>query len=496
VNNFPIWVALFERRPLSGPCGEQNVISFWDTPNRARRGSSPFDDDFFTLGAPVGPGQPNRREDVIKVETILGNTGHHDLARTDGPLGYWGDRQEKAVKSWQEQNRLKIDGLLNPGGPTITSLKQATGGLLSGFKPPTPNEVDEHHGRLSRGEAGLLNTRPARLTMQVPANSKELDEQTLAFNADSAGALTRSRVDSDLPSIYAKFVKQAGADAHTTVINLVDQVNATSGRDRAERVLHGILGQLPADQAKALLGSDLPARRPLGVRVAELPDDDATPLFRELALAAFAPAPQPGPGPGGPILTGGEEPGPSPKPEPKPSPNPSPIPVPEPRPTPPTPEPRPNPGPEPEPRPEPQPVPPEDDKKRKCGLLKAKAGNAELQIKSYEKAIAEAERQIAEGEAQARSIGLELVGAGLSAATDCVKGLPRGGAAGCLLGALQGAPTWIPGVWTARERLREINDDIQGAKFNIDEFKAGIEEQKRILEEAQSEMAQNGCDGS
>lgn len=301
-----------------------------------RRRPSSFDEDFFTLGAPVGPDQPNRREDVIKVETILGNTDHHDLARTDGPLGYWGEGQEKAVKSCQEQNRLKIDGVLNPGGPTITSLKQATGGLLSGFKPPTPNEVDEHHGRLSSGEPSLLNTRPARLTMQVPANAMELDEQTLAFNADSAGAMTRSRVDSDLPSIYAKYVKQTGVDAHTTVINLVDQINATSGRDRAERVLHGILGQLPADQIKALLGGNPPAKRPFGVRVAELPDDDATPLFRELALAAFAPAPQPGPGP---ILTGGEESAPSPKPQPKPAPPPSPIPIPEPRPSPPIPPP-------------------------------------------------------------------------------------------------------------------------------------------------------------
>lgn len=79
--------------------------------------------------------QPNRREDVIKVETILGNTGHHDLSRTDGPLGWWGERQEKAVKAWQGDNGLKVDGLLKPNGPTISSLKKSTGGLLGGFKP-------------------------------------------------------------------------------------------------------------------------------------------------------------------------------------------------------------------------------------------------------------------------------------------------------------------------------------------------------------------------
>jgi len=100
------------------------------------QGSSPFDDNFFTLGAPVGPDQPNRRQDVIKVETILGNTGHHDLARTDGPLGYWGERQEMAVKTWQGENDLKIDGLLKPNGPTIASLRKTTEELLGDFKPP------------------------------------------------------------------------------------------------------------------------------------------------------------------------------------------------------------------------------------------------------------------------------------------------------------------------------------------------------------------------
>lgn len=239
-----------------------------------------FDEDFFSLAAPVGPDQPNRREDVIKVETILGNTGHHDLAKTDGPLGFWGEDHDKAVKSWQGENGLKMDGLLKPGGPTITSLRKSTGGLLGGLKPATPDEVDEHHSRLAQGEPPLLNIRPARLSLPKPPQPVELDEASQAFNADSARALTRSIVDGDVPRIYASYVKEAGvADAHPTVMDLVEQVNATSGRDRADRLLHGIIGGLPADQAKALLGTTPPATRPLGVRVADLPDDDKVPLF-------------------------------------------------------------------------------------------------------------------------------------------------------------------------------------------------------------------------
>ncbi|HSV28791.1 MAG TPA: peptidoglycan-binding domain-containing protein, partial [Candidatus Omnitrophota bacterium] len=260
--------------------------------NSFDRRPSPFAADFFTLGAPVGPDQPNRREDVIKVETILGNTGHHDLAATAGPLGWWGERQEKAVKAWQGENGLKVDGVLKPGGPTIASLRRRTGGLLGGFTPPTPDEVDEHHTRLQQGESGLLNTRPARLSIRVPETVPELDEQTQAFNADTARALTRTSVDGDVPRIYADYLKQAGADGHTTGLDLVEQVNHSQGRDRAERVLHGILGQLPPEQAKAFLGGEVPPRRPLGVRVADLADDDKVPLFaRAAAPAAEAPKP-------------------------------------------------------------------------------------------------------------------------------------------------------------------------------------------------------------
>ncbi len=44
---------------------------------------------FFDLDADVGLGYPTRRADNIKVQTILGNAGDLDLAKTDGPTG-WG----------------------------------------------------------------------------------------------------------------------------------------------------------------------------------------------------------------------------------------------------------------------------------------------------------------------------------------------------------------------------------------------------------------------
>lgn len=261
-------------------------MSIWESFSVAGRGKPAFGatNNFFTLGAPVGPDQPNRPEDVIKVETILGNTGDHDLVRTDGPTGFWSPDKENAVRSWQAKNGLKVDGLLKPNGPTITSLKRATGSVLGGFIPPTPQDVDQHHAQRAQDEPGILNLRRARLSFPTPSQKLELDEASRAFNADSARALSRSSVDGDIPRIYADYVKQAGiAESHPTIMDLAEQMNATVGRDRTDRVLHGIVGQLPADQAKELLGGAVPAERPLGVKVADLSDDHDQPLFRAAA---------------------------------------------------------------------------------------------------------------------------------------------------------------------------------------------------------------------
>ena len=45
-------------------------------------------DGTFSLSDAVGPRRPNRRHDILKVETPLANTGDHDLE--DGPTGYPG----------------------------------------------------------------------------------------------------------------------------------------------------------------------------------------------------------------------------------------------------------------------------------------------------------------------------------------------------------------------------------------------------------------------
>lgn len=79
------------------------------------------------LKSSVGDAGQNRRRDVAKTEQLLGKAGAFDLKATGGPTGYWGTRTSDATKTFQEQNNLKVDGQINPGGETIRALSKLAG---------------------------------------------------------------------------------------------------------------------------------------------------------------------------------------------------------------------------------------------------------------------------------------------------------------------------------------------------------------------------------
>jgi lysozyme family protein len=87
-----------------------------------------FGDNPFELKGSVGAGNSvNRRADVAKVETFLGRTGHYKPLK-DGPSGYVSNSLDEAIRGFQTDNGLEVDGLLNPGGPTISTLAKAVAG--------------------------------------------------------------------------------------------------------------------------------------------------------------------------------------------------------------------------------------------------------------------------------------------------------------------------------------------------------------------------------
>ena len=79
--------------------------------------------DLSQIQAPVGLEGRNDRRDVAKVESLLGRAGDLNLAETDGVTGYAGLRLDEAIRQFQKQHHLKVDGQINPGGETITALR-------------------------------------------------------------------------------------------------------------------------------------------------------------------------------------------------------------------------------------------------------------------------------------------------------------------------------------------------------------------------------------
>lgn len=82
-----------------------------------------FGDGLFDLQSGVGAGQANRRGDVFKLQALLHREGALDAAATEGPTGYWGGRDDYALRKFQKENGLAIDGYALPDGETIETIK-------------------------------------------------------------------------------------------------------------------------------------------------------------------------------------------------------------------------------------------------------------------------------------------------------------------------------------------------------------------------------------
>lgn len=94
----------------------------------------------FRLGNSVGMEGLNSRRDVAKVESLLGRANALDLSKTDGVTGFFGARTDDAVKKFQKDRGLKVDGLITPNGPTLRTLI-ANQDTPKNPKPPTAPKV-------------------------------------------------------------------------------------------------------------------------------------------------------------------------------------------------------------------------------------------------------------------------------------------------------------------------------------------------------------------
>lgn len=65
----------------------------------------------------VGHQQQNQPDDVLRVKTALNQLGYYDIGK-HGLGGGADDALASAIREYQRQRGLKVDGQMRPGGPT------------------------------------------------------------------------------------------------------------------------------------------------------------------------------------------------------------------------------------------------------------------------------------------------------------------------------------------------------------------------------------------
>lgn len=132
----------------------------------------------FDLQDSVGSGRRNQRGDVFRLQALLHREGDLDAAATGGPTGYWGGRDDAALRRFQKTNGLTTDGWAAPDGETLRALRgfylpeTAGSGLhLVQTDPPAPATRPPLLSSRAEREKSILDDTPGRF---VIADSPEL----------------------------------------------------------------------------------------------------------------------------------------------------------------------------------------------------------------------------------------------------------------------------------------------------------------------------------
>ncbi len=121
--------------------------------------SPPAADDPYALSAGVGRDAPNRRDDVLRVETVLSRLGRFDATPTGGPTGYPGMRLVESLTGLQKDHGLTVDGRALPGGETLGAMRSEDVARGSAEKPAPSTAVY----RPTAGQPALLSPGLARM---------------------------------------------------------------------------------------------------------------------------------------------------------------------------------------------------------------------------------------------------------------------------------------------------------------------------------------------
>jgi hypothetical protein len=123
----------------------------------------------------VGRDLPNEPADVAQLELLLGRAGYYDLDRREGPTGWWSPTIEHALRKYQKDQGLSVDGWADANGESV----QALTGASTAVDTPAPTlrrslldddvRLPAPTGRAA-GKASLLD--PDRLPFDAKAEAR------------------------------------------------------------------------------------------------------------------------------------------------------------------------------------------------------------------------------------------------------------------------------------------------------------------------------------
>ncbi|WP_417794384.1 peptidoglycan-binding domain-containing protein [Terasakiella pusilla] len=200
-------------------------------------------------------------DDVLKTKTALAQTGHYkvpDFGITEIPdMG-----MINGLKGFQQDNGLKVDGVMKPGGPTEAKLgktlaKQGNGNMdlheqtkskmpkidpLTGaeevkmpkLKMPTKAQWDQ---------VAKIQKPKQTPWFQSPSIQPVADEAHSA-NTRTMDGLLQYSVNGSLPHLYADSIKKDGDKAVNEYANFMQQLNDRK-TDRVETFHQEVMNRLP-----------------------------------------------------------------------------------------------------------------------------------------------------------------------------------------------------------------------------------------------------------
>lgn len=134
-----------------------------------------FDDIAALISGAVGNNHENKPDDVIRVKRALNERGLYDLSTPPEPHGYITQGMDDAIRAFQGEEGLKVDGYLLPGGETEAALKKT-------MREPAARETPEK----PRAESS-----PLSFVNPLAAKRDEEAEDSRPVEYDASGRMIR-----------------------------------------------------------------------------------------------------------------------------------------------------------------------------------------------------------------------------------------------------------------------------------------------------------------